>query len=224
MRRQLRTLTSALAARWRHRRWRAFTMLPAKRYRGTFTLMDAVWRTGIPDGAIVECGTWRGGMSAGLIEYFGPDRPYHFFDSYEGLPEADAIDGEDAKRGSAKIKHNNNTASLDEFRSTIDRVKASPTRIEIHKGWVETTVPDAIRRHADLGQIALLRLDLDFYSGTKTGLDAFFDRVVPGGLILIDDYADWQGCAIALHEFLAARRRTEIIREWAGGVFYLRKS
>ena len=36
--------------------------------------------------AIVECGCWKGGMSAALIEIGGFQRDYYFFDSFEGLP------------------------------------------------------------------------------------------------------------------------------------------
>jgi len=47
---------------------------------------------------------------------------------------------------------------------------------------------------------------------------------MPGGLVIVDDYYDWEGCAAALHEFLAARRAPERIRETPrGGVAYLIK-
>lgn len=45
------------------------------------------------EGAIVECGTWKGGMIAGIAEILGNSREYYLFDSFEGLPDADPIDG-----------------------------------------------------------------------------------------------------------------------------------
>ena len=44
-------------------------------------------------GCVVECGVWRGGISAGLCATLGPDRRYFLFDSFEGLPPAQPIDG-----------------------------------------------------------------------------------------------------------------------------------
>ena len=50
------------------------------------------------EGAVVECGTWRGGMIAGIATVCGPGRRYYLFDSFQGLPEAKEIDGEAALR------------------------------------------------------------------------------------------------------------------------------
>jgi hypothetical protein len=40
---------------------------------------------------------------------------------------------------------------------------------------------------------------------------------MPNGLIIIDDYYDWPGCARAVHEFLAETRSTERLRQTPGG-------
>jgi O-methyltransferase len=48
------------------------------------------------EGAVVECGTWRGGMIAGIAELLQGDRKYYLFDSFEGLPTAKEIDGSSA--------------------------------------------------------------------------------------------------------------------------------
>jgi hypothetical protein len=60
------------------------------------TAMDALNNPALSKGAVVECGTWKGGMSAALVEIGGPNRDYYFFDSFEGLPPAKEIDGEGA--------------------------------------------------------------------------------------------------------------------------------
>ena len=43
---------------------------------------------GVP-GAIVECGTWKGGMIAGIASLLGASREYYLYDSFEGLPPAE---------------------------------------------------------------------------------------------------------------------------------------
>jgi O-methyltransferase len=72
------------------------------------------------------------------------------------------------------------------------------------------------------GGIALLRLDGDWYESTMACLDALYDRVVPGGLVIIDDYYTWDGCARAVHDFLSRRGVSARIRQWANAICYLR--
>lgn len=65
-------------------------------------------------------------------------------------------------------------------------------------------------------------LDGDWYESTLCILDNLFDRVMPGGVVLIDDYYDWDGCSRAVHDFLSARKATERIRPSRfGGVAYM---
>lgn len=52
------------------------------------------------DGCVVECGTWRGGMIAGIANLFSKynvNKDYYLFDSFEGLPDADVVDGHQAQ-------------------------------------------------------------------------------------------------------------------------------
>ena len=57
-------------------------------------LMDFIGR--VLPGDFVECGTWRGGMSCARMAVGGNNRDYHFFDSFEGLPEPQQLDGQRA--------------------------------------------------------------------------------------------------------------------------------
>jgi O-methyltransferase len=54
--------------------------------------------------------------------------------------------------------------------------------------------------------IALLRLDTDWYASTRHELEHLYDRVAPGGVIVIDDYDYWEGSRKAVDEFVAERR------------------
>ena len=76
--------------------------------------------------------------------------------------------------------------------------------LRVVAGWFATTLPAApIRR------IAFLRLDGDLYQSTFDALTALYDRVVPGGLIYVDDFGSFAGCARALREFRTTRNITE---------------
>ena len=70
-------------------------------------------------------------------------------------------------------------------------------KVHLIKGKVEDTlfsqtIPD---------KIAILRLDTDFYESTKIELEVLWSRLVKGGIIIIDDYAAWNGAQKAVNEF-----------------------
>jgi hypothetical protein len=53
-------------------------------------------------------------------------------------------------------------------------------------------------------------------------LETFWPHLLPGALVLIDDYYQWVGCRRAVHDFLSRRSATEAIRRTRiGGVAYL---
>ena len=56
------------------------------------------------EGSIVECGVWRGGMIAAISEIMGSERAYFLFDSFEGLPPAQPIDGVNALNWQKNVK------------------------------------------------------------------------------------------------------------------------
>jgi O-methyltransferase len=59
--------------------------------------------------------------------------------------------------------------------------------------------------------IAVLRLDGDWHESTMICLEKFWDHVLPGDIVLIDDYYVWEGCAKAVHSSLAKRQTPERI-------------
>jgi O-methyltransferase len=172
--------------------------------------VEDVLRAGIP-GQFVECGTWRGGASflmAAILERrrADPRRRVWMFDSFEGLPQAADIDGASAKRWQQAVDgpgyFDNCTASMEDVRRAASDLGVSD-RVEIGQGWFDRTLPATRER---IGQIALLRLDGDWYESTKCCLEHLYDQVAPGGYIILDDYLTWDGCAIAVHEFLGSRK------------------
>ena len=93
-------------------------MLPRKTVFGNLLLVDFYNRRGgLNGGCFVECGTWRGGMAFSITELLPKAYACHFFDSYEGLPPAGALDGEKARReqSDGTLWHNNNSAELERF-------------------------------------------------------------------------------------------------------------
>ena len=189
-----------------HSKYREQTMIPSRTYAENLALLSVVLRNpALQTGAIAECGTWRGGMAAAMMEVGGPDRDYHFFDSFAGLPPAGP---HDEPRSQASQPHDNCRASLDEFRQTLAKTGRVTERIQVHQGLFQQTLPTFV-----CPPIAALRLDADWYESTMICLETFWDFVLPGGLILIDDYSAWQGCSRAVHAFLAKRDAKERLRQ-----------
>jgi O-methyltransferase len=200
-----------------YEKYAGFTMISQPDYLCNLQLAETV--SGV-DGAVVECGVWRGGMIAGIAELLGPSREYVLCDSFQGLPQAKSIDGQAAlvwqSNTDSPNYYDNCTAAEQEARAAM---ALSPARrVQVVAGWFERTLP-GLRLD---GGIALLRLDADWYESTMVCLDSLYDRVVPGGLIVIDDYYTWDGCARAVHDFLSRRSATTRIRQWGDTVCYLR--
>jgi O-methyltransferase len=160
-------------------------------------------------GAIVECGVYKGGSAAVMTMAASAPRKTWLFDSFEGLPEPTAEDGEMAveysghRTGGALEPIGQCVGPLDVVKELFfGKLAIDPSRIEIRQGWFQDTLPNACK---EIGPIAVLRLDGDWYDSTKVCLDHLYDLVVAGGFVIIDDYGYWEGCRRAVDEFLAAR-------------------
>ncbi len=173
-------------------------MIPEATYMRNLRLAERV--RDVP-GCIVECGVWRGGMIAGIAELLGPQRPYILFDSFEGLPPAQAIDGPGALAWQADREgpayYDNCSAPLEAAETAMEMSGAH--NVELVRGWFRDTLP----AYTPPAPVALLRLDGDWYESTILSLTHLYPHMARRGLILVDDYYTWDGCSRAVHEFLA---------------------
>jgi O-methyltransferase len=180
-----------------YRKYRHYTMIPTEIYVPNLLLAHQLRHV---DGCVVECGVWRGGMIAGIAEVLGPHRAYFLFDSFQGLPPAEEIDGQVAIAWQTDIDsptyYNNCTASEMEARTAMRLSKAA--QYSIVRGWFEETLP----HFKPPCPIALLRLDGDWYQSTRLCLEYLSPYLARNGIIIVDDYYTWDGCARAVHEFL----------------------
>jgi O-methyltransferase len=170
------------------RKYRPYSMIKRRAFLENLLLVkETLDKPELSGGAVIECGTWKGGMAAAIVEIGGPKRPYLFFDSFEGLPPADeATDGRHAIEYQASAgdpeAHNNCTASLSDIKAAL-ALTGIKAPITIVPGFFEQSFPTI-----EPPPIAVLRLDADWYSSTMISLKKFWPHVLPGGLILIDDY------------------------------------
>jgi len=160
-----------------------------------FRLAREVCQRGVA-GDIVECGTFRGGTAALLgVASRDSDKDLWLYDSFEGLPKPDVSDGQVAQHYVGAY-----SGSLEQVRGTLRALDVADSRTHLVKGWFEDTLPGA-----EVQRIALLHVDGDFYRSVRTCLETLYDRVTPGGYVVLDDYGYWPGCRLATDEFLAAR-------------------
>lgn len=192
-----------------YERARPFTMTSIER-------MYAVWQScrylvaqQVP-GAVVECGVWRGGSSLmaalTLIQAGDTTRQLRLFDTFEGMTAPTVHDrthsgtaATDRLRGFRKTAGARNDwayAPLDDVKRTM--TIADYPHVEYIQGPVETTIPGDAPE-----QIGLLRLDTDWYESTLHELTHLYPRLVPGGVLIIDDYGHWQGARQAVDEYFA---------------------
>ena len=73
--------------------------------------------------------------------------------------------------------------------------------VDLVEGNVFQTLPDYLARNPQL-RISLLHLDMDVGEPTRFALEQLFERVVPGGLVVIDDYNVVAGATNAVDAFL----------------------
>ena len=164
-------------------------------------------------GAFVECGVWRGGstmtMALSLLELGAADRELYLFDTFEGMPPPQEVDRRfDGVSAQTLLERNEKTtnnsywavAALDDVQRNLTTTGYPASRLHYVKGLVEQTIPTQAP-----ARIALLRLDTDWYESTRHELEQLYERVVPGGVIIIDDYGWYSGARKAVDEFFAAR-------------------
>jgi O-methyltransferase len=172
-------------------------------------------RAGI-EGCLVECGTWRGGamgmMALAHLASGPPTRTLHLFDSFEGLPEPDGVKDSDmaveyskGQASGAMKPIGRCVGTLEGNRQLLGEIIGYPEALTLyHVGWFQDTVAPAV---PEVGRIALLRLDGDWYESTQVCIEAFGPLVSSGGIVVVDDYGKWAGCRQAVDEFLAKLSR-----------------
>ena len=182
-------------------------------------LVDAVRYVTARDlsGAFAECGVWRGGSVVAMIltlqELGRDDRDIFLFDTFEGMTapsehDVSPLDPPALETWTEARERDEQpwaqmfaaeTFNEETVRQTLLATGYPAERLHFVRGPVEQTIPE--RAPDDL---ALLRLDTDWYESTRHEMEHLYPRLARGGVLIVDDYGHWEGARKAVDEYLGS--------------------
>ncbi len=192
-----------------------YTLVGSRRLDNIQACVDDVISNHVP-GDLLEAGVWRGGASIfmrGVLKARGvTDRVVWLAVSFEGLPPPDVAQypaDEGMKLHEVPIM----AVSLEQVKENFAAFDLLDDQVKFLKGWFRDTLPQA-----PIGDLAVLRADGDMYESTIQILDNLYDKVSPGGYVIIDDYGDYVACRQAVDEFRERHGITDplVVVDWTG--------
>lgn len=190
-----------------------FSMVHVTGFYNVFQSLKYLRDNAIP-GDLVECGCALGGVAIFmrlLVQRWNMSRTIHLFDTFVGAP----IGSRDIVHGGKELVW---SQAVENHRAGTEQNIVDATGglegFRIMEGFVEETLPKT-----SLPELALLRLDTDFYESTKVELECLYPKLIRGGVFIVDDYGYFQGARRATDEYLAAIRPTPLINRIDAGVW-----
>jgi O-methyltransferase/8-demethyl-8-(2,3-dimethoxy-alpha-L-rhamnosyl)tetracenomycin-C 4'-O-methyltransferase len=179
----------------------AHSMIGRRRMRNLREIAELVLLQGIP-GDFIETGVWRGGacilMRAVLLAYGDTERKVWVADSFCGLPPPNPEVAADLRDN--LYTYTELFVSSDQVRANFAKYDLLDGQVRFLEGWFSDTLAAA-----PIERLAILRLDGDMYESTMDALTALYDKVSPGGFIIVDDFGAVEGCQKAILEFRQRR-------------------
>jgi hypothetical protein len=108
--------------------------------------------------------------------------------------------------------------SLEDVMALFERYDLLDDQVRFLKGWFADTLPTA-----PIERLAIMRLDGDLYESTRDALSALYDRLSPGGFVIIDDFVSLPPCEEAVLEFRSQRNITAELLPIDGTAMFWRK-
>lgn len=137
-------------------------------------------------GHMAEVGAYEGGSTKMICEAKG-ERPFHVFDTFEGMPEPTNGD---------RVVHYAGAYACS--LASVSGYLAQYANVQFYKG----RFPDTAAPVEDF-QFSFVHLDVDLYESTLACLEFFYPRMQPGGIILSHDYSILAGVRQAFAEHLS---------------------
>jgi hypothetical protein len=202
-----------LSARWTQITQSADDYLTERHYL-VYSLAKSV--ANLP-GDTAECGVYRGASSF-MICVANQDKAdyrHHGFDSFEGLSKPEAVDIPNDSLA-YNWKEHDLAVSLD----TVSRHLHQFPFVCYYPGWIPARFGEVADR-----RFSFVHVDVDLYRPTRDSLAFFYERLVPGGILLCDDYGSIHcpGATKAFDEFLADKAEPSVIQLTTGQGFIVKR-
>jgi len=193
---------------------RTLTMVSPERLIAIIDAVKYIVARGIP-GGLAECGVWRGGSVLTMIKTLQllgvDDRSVYLFDTFEGMTEPGEEDTSPIEPPALDTWRETPSGQtpwpwafdpthygIDQVRSVLEDSGYPRERLHLVPGPVEDTLPESAPH-----ELALLRLDTDWYKSTKHELVHLYPRLSAGGVLIVDDVGHWEGARQAVEEYFA---------------------
>jgi macrocin-O-methyltransferase TylF-like protien len=163
-------------------------------------------------GDMAELGVYRGNSAAVLAHYARQhSRRVWLFDTFQGFDERDLVGGDEAK----PLVFGD--TSIDQVRDIVGE-----DAVRFVKGRFPQSVPAELYE----SRFCLAHIDCDLYEPTKAGLEFFYPRLSPGGLLIVHDYANpwWDGIKRAVDEYCTVIPEKLVVFGDKSGTAMIRKS
>jgi O-methyltransferase len=113
------------------------------------------------------------------------------FDSFEGLPKANAIDVAEGQE--EWIGEGGFAASLEEVTALLPKKGIVDGRIKLVKGWFNETLTEATKQSLEIKSAAVVYVDCDYYESAVPALEFVTDLLVDGSVLIFDDWFIFRG-------------------------------
>ena len=162
----------------------------------------AAWQVKDLDGDFVECGVNRGGMSRAVMHYIGFEhlnKSFYLLDTFCGLVD-DQVSEQERRHGISEFRYS-------ECHEAVKNTFADFKNIEIVRGAIPETLCQVTSN-----SICYLHIDMNCAAPEIAAAEYFWDKLVPGGIVLLDDYG-WPNHIVQKRAFdeFAARRGARIL-------------
>lgn len=165
------------------------------------SIVETIAHQNVP-GDFFEAGVWRGGVAIylkNLLEVHSlREKKLWLADTFSGFPPVrDKRHKKDIKVFKTVSSFNSQIPSVNEVQTNFDRFCLLDDKITFLEGDVADTLDKV-----DVPKLSLLHLDVDLYEPTRKCLDELYNKLSPGGFVIIDDYGvEFFNCREAVDEF-----------------------
>ena len=163
-------------------------------------------------GDMAELGVYRGNSAAVLAHYARKSgKKLLLFDTFEGFDSRDLV-ADDEKR----------PVEFDATSLSLVKDVVGEEAVRFVQGWFPQSIPPDLYD----SRFCLVHIDCDLYEPAKAGLEFFYPRLSPGGLLVVHDYANpcWRGIKRAVDEFFSGKAEKPVVFGDKSGTAMFRKS